>query len=75
MFYRKEKQVKYWKIMRLVCRESFYFFSFAFLIFSVLEIVFPGFVSVYLNLNYWLFLGLISGIILLLLPPAKENSK
>lgn len=52
-------------------RELFYFSSLILLIFCLLELIFPYIILAYFNLNYLLFLVILSGIILLFIRPDK----
>jgi len=53
-------------LIKNLLNELFYALSGALLIFSLLEIVWPGLVLAYLNLNYLLLFWLAIGIIMLL---------
>ncbi|WKZ24625.1 MAG: hypothetical protein QY321_03335 [Patescibacteria group bacterium] len=46
-------------------KEVFYFLTLGFLMFVLMEMVKPGMVIAYLNLNYWLLVWLIWGIMIL----------
>lgn len=57
------------------CQELFYLTSAALLIFTVMEIFWPGIVLAYLNLNYVLLFWLIISIIILLLSNRSNHKK
>jgi len=54
------------KNLALIFQEIFYFFSTALVLAIMLEIIWPGIILVYFNLNYLLVFWLISGFILLI---------
>lgn len=54
------------KNLALILQEIFYFFSAALVIAISLEIIYPGIVLVYFNLNYLVAAWIISGFILLI---------
>ncbi|MBI4812009.1 hypothetical protein HY798_00955 [Candidatus Falkowbacteria bacterium] len=56
-----------------IFRELFYVLSGALLIFSILEIVWPGIVLAYVNINWVLIFWLIIGIVLLVTPFNKSK--
>jgi hypothetical protein len=58
-------------MIKIALLEIFYFLSIAFAMLFCLEMLWPGLVSAYLNLNYILILWVINGMIILFNP--KEN--
>jgi hypothetical protein len=59
IFSQKEKG----KILR---RELFYFFASLFLVFSIMEIIFPRIILAYFNINYLLLLVVLLGVLILI---------
>jgi hypothetical protein len=59
--------------IEITIQELFYFLSISIAILALLELVWPGLVSAYLNLNYILILWLISGMIILLNPNKNDR--
>ncbi len=50
----------------ILAREFFYFFACLFVALAILEIIFPNIVLAYFNLNYLVFLIIISGLVALI---------
>lgn len=57
--------------LKIIFYELFYVVTFAIIIFSLLELAWPGMVLAYFNLNSLLIFWLIIGIVIILIPPQK----
>lgn len=62
----KIERIMNWKRnINFILREFFYVLTGAIVIFSLLEIIWPGVVSAYINLNWILIFWLVAGIVVL----------
>jgi hypothetical protein len=53
--------------------EMFYFLSLALAVLAILELIWPGLVSAYMNINFVLILWLINGMIILFKPEKNDG--